>query len=287
MRRAAVRLVVHSGGVNVEPSAGVAERVRPAPIARREVIVTVAATALVWLLFSGFWLFVPLRLLVTLVHEASHALAAMATGADVGSVTVNRFGGGLTRFRGDTGTFGRLVIASAGYVGTALVGAVMLELCRRLRSGRVALGGLAFLVAAIGLAWVPWRVDDIDAVSRAATGSGSGDGRFTILVCVLAVAALAALAAQPWVQARRTAVIVLATCLCFGAVEDLRRVFDISRTGGHSDAAIAADLTPLPSWLWAALWLVLGVVVCAGAVWSVAVRRPSDDSPAAPAGLDR
>lgn len=84
----------------------------------------------------------------------------------------------------------------------------MLELSRLLRGGRVALATLA-LIAAIGLAWVPWHFEP-DALSAVATRSSSGDGRFTILVCLVAVIILVALAVQPLTRLRRAAVMVLA-----------------------------------------------------------------------------
>jgi hypothetical protein len=250
--------------------------------------VVVGVTAAFWLVASQFVLFVPLRLVVTLVHEAGHALTATLLGGDVLTVTVNKHGGGLMRSRStDPSTTYRVLVASAGYVGTAVIGATMLELSRRLRGGRVALGALAVVVAAIGVAWVPWSFEP-DPLSARATGSGSGDGRFTIFVCVAAVVVLVGLALQPLMRLRRGAVMVLATCLCLGAVEDLQLLLDISRQGGHSDAAAAAAVTPLSSWTWAALWMLLGVVACVAATWSAVGRdspqRPEDQS--SPTGPD-
>ena len=243
----------------------------------------VAVTAAVWLLFSGFVVLVPLRLLVTLAHEASHAVMATVLGDHVSSVTVNRYGGGLMQSTStDPSTTSTVLVASAGYVGAALVGAAMLELSRRLRGGRIALGGLALAIALVAIAWVPWRFTP-DAASSAVTGSSRGDGRFTWLVCVLAVVVLVWLAVQPLVRLRRAVVVVLATCLCLGAVEDLRQVLDLSSHGGHSDAASAAAVTPLSSWVWAALWLLFGVAVCVLAVWSAFGRdeRAAEVGPAA------
>ena len=236
-------------------------------------LTTVAVTAAVWLLFSGFIVLVPLRLLVTLAHEAGHALMATVLGGDVLTVTVNRYGGGLMQSQSvDPSTTYTVLVASAGYVGAALLGASMLELSRRLRGGRIALGAMAFAIALVAVLWVPWRFSP-DAASSSVTGSSSGDGRFTWLVCVLAVALLIGLAVQPIVRLRRAVIVVLATCLCLGAVEDLRLVLDLSSRGGHSDAASAAAVTPLSSWLWAALWLLFGVAACALAVWSAFGRE--------------
>ena len=238
-------------------------------IDRRELLITVGVVAVACLALWTTPLLLPLRLLVTLVHEAGHATVAMLCGGSVQSLTVNANEGGLTQFSLPAGrsTLRLIAIGSAGYVGTAVVGGVLLELCGRLDRARVALGVLAATVAVIGLAWVPWSISP-DEVSATATGSGRGDGRFTILVCVLAVVAFVGLAVQPVVRVRRIALVAVATALCLGAVEDLRVVLSIARAGGHSDASIVAGVAPFPPWFWASLWMVIGVAVCGLACWS-------------------
>jgi hypothetical protein len=236
---------------------------------RRELGVTVAVVAAACLLLWTTPPLLPLRLLVTLVHEAGHALVAMACGATVQSVTINAREGGLTFFTlpGGRGTFKVVAIGSAGYVGTAVVGGILLEVCARIGRARIALATLAVLVAAIALAWVPWSTAP-DGAAAAATGSSNGDGRFTILFCVGAVIVLGFLAAQPLVHVRRVALVAIATALCLGAVEDLRIVLDLSRQGGPSDATIVAAAAPFPPWFWASLWLLLGLAACGLGLWS-------------------
>ncbi len=241
----------------------------------------VVLVAGLWMLFSASWVTLPFRLLVTLVHEANHAVAVELVGGDVEYVIVNEHGGGLTSWKIDSEPSDTdiLLVASAGYLGTAVIGALLIEGAARLRRGRVAAFSLAALVAAIGLAWVPMRVEP-DAFAAAGTGSSSGDGRFTVLVCCLAVAALIGIGLQPSVRLRRLSITALATTLCLGSVDDLRQVLDWSSRGGHSDAAIAAEFSPLSSWMWAAIWLLFGVGACALGLWSaVSKGRP-------PAGVD-
>jgi hypothetical protein len=240
---------------------------------RRELATTVGATAAVWLLFSSAWPLLPVRWFVTLVHEAGHALAATILGGDVSSVTVNRHGGGLTTwsYRGEVPTTTTVLVASAGYLGAAVIGGVMLELAARLRRGRAAAAVLAVLVAAIGLAWVPWRFD-VDGPMARVSGSSSGDGRFSTIFWIVAALLLVGLAVQPSERLRRTTVVALATSLCLASIDDLRQVLDISSRGGHSDAASAAAVTPLSSWLWAALWLLGGLAACGAGLWSALSR---------------
>jgi hypothetical protein len=242
----------------------------------------VGAVAALWLLFSSSWVMLPFRLVVTLVHEANHALAVQLVGGDVHYVIVNEHGGGLTRWEAATQPSDTAVVfvASAGYVGTAVVGALLIEGAARLRRGRVAAFGLAALITAIGLAWVPLRVDP-DPFSAAGTGSDSGDGWFTVLVCVLAVAALVGIGIQRSVRLRRLSITALATTMCLASVDDLRRVLDWSSRGGHSDAAIAAEVSPLSSWMWAGLWLLMGIAACAVGLWAALSgdRSRNDVSP--------
>ncbi len=164
-----------------------------------------------------------------------------------------------------------MAVGSAGYVGTAIVGAVLFEVCSRMRSGRVVLGVAAFAITATGLAWVPWSTRP-DGDAAAVTGSTSGDGRFTIVFCVLAIVVIAGLVWQRSTQVRRVFVVVVATALSLGAVEDLRQVFVSSRRGGGSDASILQHATGLPAWLWASAWMVLGCSACALGVWSALSR---------------
>jgi hypothetical protein len=242
---------------------------------RRTVLVTVAVSAAAWMLLSSTAPFLPVRWFVTLMHEAGHAIAAEAVGADVATVTINRHGGGLTVFRsGSISTGARLLVASAGYLGAALIGGLMLELAGRLRNGRVAAAALATFVIAVGLAWVPLRFRP-PAAAALTSGSSAGDGRFTIGYCIAVVVFLAAVAIQPWARLRVCVVAAIATSLCLASIDDLRQVFDISTRGGHSDAASAAAVTPLPSWLWAAIWFVVGVIAGALGVWSLVRARPA------------
>lgn len=243
---------------------------------RRQFVVTVAVVALASILLWSTPVLLPLRLLVTLVHEAGHATVAMLLGASVQSVTINANEGGLTFFTlAHRSTLRLVAIGSAGYVGTAIVGGILLEVASRVGRARVALGALAAIVAAIGLAWVPWSTAP-DAGAAAATGSSTGDGRFTILCCVVYVVVLVGLAVQPRVAVRRVALVAVATALCLGAVEDLRLVLSLSTSHAVSDASIVASEAPFPAWFWAGLWLVIGVAACALGLWS-ALSGPRRD----------
>lgn len=85
------------------------------------------------------WLCYPFVLLVTAIHEMSHALAGIMTGGYVTSIVVNGDGSGMTWVRGGY----QPLIASAGYVGSTLFGCVLLVLAQRANWHRAILFALS------------------------------------------------------------------------------------------------------------------------------------------------
>ncbi len=64
----------------------------------------------------------PLRVLVVLIHEIFHALASLASGGGVQSIEVLSYSSGVTTLTGGS----PLAVYSAGYLGTALLGSLLL-----------------------------------------------------------------------------------------------------------------------------------------------------------------
>ncbi len=65
----------------------------------------------------------PLTLLVTFLHELSHALVALATGGEVLSLRINPDGSGLCYTAGGN----ELAVSAAGYLGSILLGNLLLS----------------------------------------------------------------------------------------------------------------------------------------------------------------
>ncbi|MCW5881355.1 MAG: M50 family metallopeptidase [Anaerolineae bacterium] len=187
----------------------------------------------------------PVRLLVTLVHEGGHALATLLTGGGVQQITLEPDGSGLTVSAGGW----RPVILSAGYVGAAATGALMLYLLRTPLGGRAALYALAVVLGALTLFFV-----------RNLFGFVTGAG----LTVALALAARFLPELADLVLAA-----FLAVQLCLMALLDLFNL--LFSTGlfpvGHNDAVFMSRIIPLPPLLWALLWSAASV----GLVW-LAVR---------------
>jgi hypothetical protein len=90
-----------------------------------------------WQMQGLFFLAYPFRLFVTMIHELGHGLAAVLTGGSFVRFEVTRRGAGLAWTSGGS----RFFVIQAGYLGTALFGAGLLYLTRRVRQpGRVAIG---------------------------------------------------------------------------------------------------------------------------------------------------
>ncbi|MCB9777732.1 MAG: M50 family metallopeptidase [Alphaproteobacteria bacterium] len=207
------------------------------PVLRRRLGLALAAVAIVvgW----DFVLFLPLRVLVVVFHEAGHALTALATGGEVLSMDVGLDEGGVTWTRGGS----RLLILNGGYLGSLAAGLVLLRLARDDGRGRLVLGVLGGL---LGLAAVLWF--------RPIVGVGFA---YAVLAGVGMV--VAARKAPAWLCDWTVRLVGLFSVLY--AIVDIRAdVLDHGLAAGStgSDAAMLADATGIPALLWGLGWLVVG-----------------------------
>jgi hypothetical protein len=86
----------------------------------------------------------PLRVLVVLIHEIFHALASLVSGGGVRSIEVLSYSSGVTTLAGGS----PLLVYSAGYLGTALLGSVLLAAGPLARVKRFLYLGVGVLVLA-------------------------------------------------------------------------------------------------------------------------------------------
>src|SRR5437016_3986373 len=84
-----------------------------------------AVSFVLWFVPILRWLIYPFRLFVVYVHEASHCLAAILTGGKVERFTLHPLN---PEYRGLAYTRGgkRTVITSAGYIGSVIIGGLLL-----------------------------------------------------------------------------------------------------------------------------------------------------------------
>jgi hypothetical protein len=227
----------------------------PAPRARisssRSVLIVVAAilVALVGSLPFGSLALYPFALLVTLIHETSHALAGVTSGGSVVALRLNSDLSGVTNIAGGV----QAVIAPAGYLGATLAGVAML-----LTPPRFARHGLA------GLALFPLSVLAFFHPANAFTA-------------VWSIGFAAALAAAAWKLPQRLAaflLILLGLEAGLNAFRDLLTLLLITGSGAHmhTDAVAMSDALFFPPIVWSVLWTVIATAMLVLTVASV-VRR--------------
>ncbi|HYP29995.1 MAG TPA: M50 family metallopeptidase [Blastocatellia bacterium] len=110
-------------------------------------IISSIITIVLWFIpFLGFVTY-PFRLFVTFIHEAGHALAALASLGAVNQIEVYLNGSGITETIGGSS----LLISSAGYLTTAVMGSGLLLFLRRARNARVSAIGTSLLLLFVTL----------------------------------------------------------------------------------------------------------------------------------------
>jgi hypothetical protein len=195
--------------------------------------------ALYFIPYAGFITY-PIRLLVTFIHEGSHALAAFLTGGIPHMMAIQPDGSGVTLSSGGWST----IISSAGYFGATFYGAVLIAALRRGVPGRTLLlvtGAIVGLMTVLltrnlfGFFWGGLLCAGLIIAGRRLSPEASAWGAgFIGVQCVL------------------------------NALFDLRTLFDLTvRGSGQNDAANMARMTLIPAPFWAGLWIVTAVVMLA------------------------
>lgn len=207
-------------------------------------LVALVCSVALWLIPGANIVLLPIHPYVTFVHEGWHALVAVATGGHVSAVHIfGVTGGGVTDIVGGA----TLLVASAGYVGSAVTGAAYLALLRH----PVALR-LAALAQYLWLAIVALRWDhDLNA------------GVY-LLLFGLVLLWLARRLPERWFA---IAMGFLALQLNLAVLGDLRTLVLLSAfTGTHSDALLAASVSHVPALFWALLWTAISLTLL---LWSL------------------
>jgi hypothetical protein len=267
--------------------------------ARTLLLIATGLVLLGMVLPYGYLLVYPFRLFNTFIHEVGHAVAAVATGGQVLEMRVNLDTSGHVMSSGGW----RVVISSAGYLGSIAAGAALLLAGRKRKWARptllfvgtatilstAAFAGMGATLAAVlglvaGLAVVGFGVRNLNREqpkrgwSLVGVGGVLGVGSLVILTLTGALltwviglgigAGLLAVAimAKPMIQ--HLTVLFLGVQLSVDGLHSVRDLLFITTHNlGHSDAANMAQHTGIPATFWALLWGAMGLVVVAGAFW--------------------
>lgn len=196
----------------------------------------VLASIILWLWGTG--VVYPLKVLVVFFHEMSHGLAALVTGGEVHGIELSERIGGLASTQGGN----RFFTASAGYLGSLIIGASILLLSSRTRFSKV----IAVSLGAVLLGATLWLV-------RPVVGFGF---IFGLVVALLFIAAGLFLHKDTNEFVLR--IVGLTSCLY--VVHDIKSDI-LDRPELKSDARTIAELTGVPTLVWGVLWLVTALVV--------------------------
>lgn len=222
----------------------------------RTLALALLASLLLWNLPFGGVLLYPFKLFATWLHELSHGIAMILTGAGFDHIVIYRDTSGLAYAYTSVGAFGTSIIAAAGYMGTALWGAALLVVTPDGRSARRALLVLAVLLVGTTILVV------------APAPNGDRFGQWAAPAMGLTVAACALL-----LPARLRVLVAhfIAAQACVNALLDIRVLLRPSQVvdgklAGMSDAHNMALNTfgtteTWAVWTWAISWL----------AWSLAV----------------
>lgn len=242
--------------------------------------VALLVSLLLWNVPRDGLLLYPFKLLATWLHELSHGLAMILTGAGFDHVVIYQDTSGLAYAYTPVGSFGTAIIAAAGYMGTPLWGAALLVVTPDARSARRALLVLAGLLVGTTILVV------------APTPQGDRFGQW-VLPVIGGVIAACALLLPP--RARVYVAHFIAAQACVNALLDIRVLLRPSqvvggKAAGMSDAGNMAMNTfgtaeSWAVWTWAIIWLAwsLGVLFVALRVSGSRASRSAaaDDPPTA------
>lgn len=198
----------------------------------------------------------PFRLFGTFVHEISHGLAALATGGNFHRFTVSPDLSGLAWSAGGW----RWVISSAGYIGSAVFGGLLILLAARGVASRVLLMVLGLALALLCLLFV-----------RNLFGIATG----------LALAAAMFLAGYrlrpPWSD---MVLLVLALQLVLDGFNSLFTLLRLSAASNvQTDAMSMAQATGIPAVVWTVIWAAISLAMLLLTLRLAYRRRTAPASP--------
>lgn len=210
------------------------------------------ASIAVWAVPFLRWVLLPLIYYNTHIHELCHALAAVVTGGAVEHIKVFANGGGETLTVGGS----PFLLATSGYVGSAIVGGLLIYGSRTVEGARKML----------------WVAAGFIALSMTFFVRGETVG---VLAGLGWLAALVAMAVWLKGDAKIFAVQFLGIQQCLTSVYAFLTLLAItSSSRGHSDATNMENATHLPAMFWAVIWLLTALGAMGFAIKASWANRP-------------
>lgn len=199
--------------------------------------------------WAGILLY-PFKLFTTWIHECGHAVMTVLVGGRVTSITIEPDTSGLTQSLVPVGRIARGLVASSGYLGAAAVGCLLMAATRVEKWAHVILLSLGLFMLVTLVLWMR--------------------NPFGVVVVLAWGGTLILLARRGVTNAARFLLSLLAIQVALQSVYDIRVLFLIER--GASDADTMARLFFLPSWVWAAAWMLTSVAMLGATLWMTRER---------------
>jgi hypothetical protein len=204
---------------------------------RAFIIAAVASMVLPFIPILGK-LLLPFDYLATHVHELFHALAGVLTNGRVVYIKVFQNSEGLTMTAGGM----IAIIYSAGYIGTALIGAWIIRVSSSPRQARLWIKILGIAILASNILWV--------------RGDAFGWAVGFVWVLLLSIASFKFKDNEVLFAAQ-----FIGVQLCLNGFKALRDLLLLSKEGsGFTDAYGMQQVTMLPAIFWALLWLAVSAI---------------------------
>ncbi len=200
----------------------------------------------------------PVKIFTVFLHELSHGLAAVLSGGRIVSIEITADQGGLATTSGGW----PLLIASAGYLGSMLLGGLILLAAARTRADRMISLFIALTVAAVTVLYVR--------------------NLFGFFFSLAFAAAMAALGRWGGAALNDFVLRLLGLTSILYVVVDIYSDL-IVRTVPGSDASAMSRLLFGPPWMWGMLWLLLAIGAASGFLWLS--LRPSSPGPRGKEGI--
>ncbi len=192
--------------------------------------------AAIWFLWDTPVVY-PLKIFVVLLHEVSHAMAAVATGGSIQRIELTLDQGGACYCPGGNA----FVTLSAGYLGSVAWGALLLTLSMgAIKRHRIALVTIGALLAAMTVLYVR--------------------NIFGLVFGLAAGFALIAAARSLPAAFHKGTLLVLGLTSSLYAILDIKSDI-LERPDLQSDAAMLAQLTGVPTAVWGIFWIGIAIAV--------------------------
>jgi hypothetical protein len=186
--------------------------------------------AALWLLWDSVLVY-PLKIFVVLLHEVSHAVAAVASGGSIQRITLDPTQGGACYCPGGNA----LLTLSAGYLGSLLWGGLMITAARSSRVKTALVNGLiGGLVIGLTLLYVR--------------------NGFGIAFGIAFGLGMIAVSRKVSAGLNRSLLLTLGLTSALYAILDIKSDV-IDRPELRSDAHMLAELTGVPTLAWGVIWI--------------------------------